>query len=342
MPARACGTIRIVRPRAEEHEDRDDGDDDERNHDTPPTVDERRRALDLRDLDFRAGLDHLVRRDARAHHSSPPIFTRPPFCVDPLEHDRRAPTSAAVPVRIAAACGCARGRSAAERRATRPRPRRTRRARAHPARPRRRSPRNRCDRDRPEEEQPRREDLADRQQHRDDGPGQPGCHVSESRGRLGTPSRAGRPWRSSSRGSKSGVPAVPVEEHGANAERAGAGDVVGDRVADHRGALGSTSSRSSTAAEDEACWLYLAVRARADPGVDLEPVMSRERCRSRAVFKTSPSLSPRRPQVGEHGHDVVVQLEVREPAPNAARDLAARTRGRSPHPRRPCRGRCPR
>ena len=84
--------------------------------------DERGRALDLRDLDARTRLDHLVRRRTRApsrprRRSSPGRRGRPPA----RARAACAPASAAVPVRSAAGVRRCRRATAAADRATRAR-----------------------------------------------------------------------------------------------------------------------------------------------------------------------------------------------------------------------------
>jgi len=71
--------------------------------------------------------------------------------------------------------------------------------------------------------------------------------------------------------------AEAVDEHGAHAERTSAFDVVVDRVADHRSAGSRHLEQVEHRLEDRRVRLGLAVVERADPGVDLERVMTRER-----------------------------------------------------------------
>ena len=116
-------------------------------------------------------------------------------------------------------------------------------------------------------------------------------------------------------------------------ERERAFDVVLERVADHRGVGRLDLEQVEHRREDRRVRLRLAVMERADPGVDLERVMPREVAHVARGVRDEPDLQPRRAQLVEHGHDVLVELEVLVALP-AARELdGARraTRARAAH-----------
>ena len=92
--------------------------------------------------------------------------------------------------------------------------------------------------------------------------------------------------------------------------RAGAFDVVLGRVADHRGRSGIDTELLEQRAEDRRVRLRPAERARAERGVDLEPMVRDEPLEVAPRVRHEPELQPLRPQLVEHRERVLVQLEV--------------------------------
>src|SRR5262245_51968488 len=105
-----------------------------------------------------------------------------------------------------------------------------------------------------------------------------------------------------------GVPAGPVDQDRAHPDRAGAVDVVLDRVADHHRLGGGDLEQVEHRVEDRRVRLGLAVEEGADAGVDVEPVVAREGEHVAGRVGDEPELQAVTAELVEHGQRVLEQL----------------------------------
>ena len=103
---------------------------------------------------------------------------------------------------------------------------------------------------------------------------------------------------------------LAVQQDGAHAERAGAFDVLLEGVPDHRRLRGLDIELLQRRLEDRRVGLHVAVRARADDRVDVEPVVCDELAQIADPVRDEPETELRGAQLVEHGERVLVQLEV--------------------------------
>ena len=204
--------------------------------------------------------------------------TRPPCSSTRCSTTACAPSSAAVPVRIAARHVQVRARDRAQDAERGERTRRRRRgAAARAAAPSERGDRGRHggERDRAEEEEARREDLAHGRAATLRSPRRAKRPRSESRP---TPEAERREERRGRRcaARSSGARPCAVDEDRAHPDRERALDVVLDRVADHRRIGRLDLEQVEHRAEDRRVRLRLPVVERADARVDLERVVAGE------------------------------------------------------------------
>ena len=112
------------------------------------------------------------------------------------------------------------------------------------------------------------------------------------------------------RSGSSRIEPVAVEQDRAHAERAGALDVVRVRVADHHRLGGGDAERREGPLEDRGVRLRPAVALRAHRDVDVEQVVARELLEVALAVRDQPDPEPVAPHLLEHGHGIVVEVEV--------------------------------
>ena len=137
--------------------------------------------------------------------------------------------------------------------------------------------------------------------------------ASETRASAGRARRVGRA------SSRSGKAPLPVDEVGLHPERPRALDIVERRVADHDRRRGLDPEQLEHGEEDGRARLHLAVDARGDPRVHVEPEVLDEGAQVAARVRDEPDPQPGLAQGREHRQHVLVELEVRRVEP-AGRD----------------------
>ena len=296
--------------------------------------DERSDALDLDDVDRAALGEHLV-IEVRARA---PLLAADAdaaaVAVDLRVTRPLRPISASVPVRDSA--GSRRWLRAIGRRIASEATEQTMKTISEPSVPAPSSAASSCghrsERDRAEEEEPRGQHLADRERDGDQHPEEPTHGSSLDRG----PSAAGRARKSVRRPATSGWrPSRSISSARIPTASAPSMSSSSDRRPSRR-LGGATSSSSSIRRKIASCGLVLPCTRDVSTASTSRAWCSTNRPRSRAVFESSPSLSPRPRSSSSDRDRVVEELEVvrRAPRPASSPRRSRTCRRPRPSPRR--------